>query len=88
MRFYYTPKSASWLNMVARAIEFSALARQCLNRRIPTVELLESEILAIVKERNEKQIKIDWQFSIPNARAKLNRHYGKVKVANEKFKET
>ncbi len=84
--FYYTPKSASWLNVIE--IEFSALARQCLNRRIPTVELLESEILAIVKERNEKHIKIEWQFSITNARDKLNRHYGKVNFENEKFKET
>jgi DDE superfamily endonuclease len=31
--FHYTPKSASWLNMTE--IEFSAIARQCLNRRIP-----------------------------------------------------
>lgn len=83
--FYYTPKSASWLNIIE--IEFSALARQCLNRRIPTMELLESEILTIVKERGEKQIKIEWQFSITNARTKLNRHYGKVNQANEKFKE-
>ncbi len=45
-------------------IEFSALARQCLNRRIPTIEQLESEILALISERNVKQIKIDWQFSI------------------------
>jgi hypothetical protein len=37
--FYYTPKSASWLNMIE--IEFSALSRQCLNRRIPTIEKLE-----------------------------------------------
>ena len=37
--FYYTPKSASWLNMIE--IEFSALSRQCLNRRIPTIEKLQ-----------------------------------------------
>lgn len=33
--FLYTPKSASWLNMIE--IEFSAVARQCLDRRIPTI---------------------------------------------------
>jgi hypothetical protein len=38
--FWYTPKSASWLNMIE--IEFSALARLCLNRRIPTIEKLGS----------------------------------------------
>jgi hypothetical protein len=58
--FYYTPKSASWLNM----IEFSALARQCLNRRIPTPEQLEREVLAIVADRKEKRVKITWQSSI------------------------
>jgi hypothetical protein len=45
--FYYTPKSASWLNMIE--IEFSALARQCLHRRIPTQEALAHEVLALVK---------------------------------------
>ena len=84
--FHYTPKSASWLNMIE--IEFSALSKQCLNRRIPTQELLEKEILTIVKERNEKQIKIDWQFSVQNARTKLNKHYNKVSNLNQKFKET
>ncbi len=78
--FYYTPKSASWLNMIE--IEFSALARQCLSRRIPTQEQLAKEVLAIVKERSDKQIKINWQFSIEAARTKFNRHYHQVCAAN------
>lgn len=81
--FNYTPKSASWLNMIE--IEFSALARQCLDRRIPTIEQLEKEILAIVKERNDKKIKIDWQFSIDSARTKLNSRYKRVLSDNSKF---
>lgn len=81
--YYYTPKSASWLNMIE--IEFSALSKQSLNRRIPTKELLEKEILTIVKERNDKQIKINWQFSIQKARTKLNRHYNKVNDSNQKI---
>lgn len=84
--FHFTPKSASWLNMIE--IEFSALARQCLNRRIPTIEELTREVEALVAERNKKRIKIDWQFSIQAARKKLNRHYIDVNVANEKFKKT
>ena len=71
--FYYTPKSASWLNMIE--IEFSALARGCLHRRIPTQAQLEREVLALVNERHEQRIKIDWQFSIVSARQKLSRHY-------------
>jgi hypothetical protein len=56
--FYYTSKSASGLNMIE--IEFSALSRQCLNRRIPIIEKLEQEILTLVAERTEQKIKIDW----------------------------
>ncbi len=83
--FYFTPKAASWLNMIE--IEFSALSRQCLDRRIPTMELLEREVLALVEERKEKGIKITWQFSLQAARSKLNLHYVKVQSDNAKFKE-
>lgn len=82
--FYFTPKSASWLNMIE--IEFSALSRQCLNRRIPTIDKLEQEILALVAERNSANIKIDWQFSIQSARSRLNSHYTAVQHDNQKFK--
>jgi len=84
--FYYTPKAASWLNMIE--IEFSAIARQCLHRRIPTIEQLEKEVLALIKERSDKQIKIDWQFSIEAARDKMNRHYQKVFGDNIQLKKT
>lgn len=84
--FYYTPKSASWLNMIE--IEFSAIAKQCLNRRIATKEELEREVLSIIKEREEKCIKIDWQFSIESAREKLNRHYQQVLADNLKSEQT
>jgi len=79
---YYTPR----LNMIE--IEFSALAQQCLNRRIPTQQQLENEVLAIVKDRHRKQIKIDWQFSLDKARNKINRHYQKVNESNTKFQTT
>lgn len=84
--FHYTPKSASWLNMIE--CEFSAVARQCLNRRIPTIKQLEKEVLAIIKERNKKKIKIVWQFSIESARNKLNRHYQNVFSGNSKYQNT
>jgi DDE superfamily endonuclease len=84
--FYFTPKSASWLNMIE--IEFSALARLCLARRIPTLELLETEILAFFADRDRRQLKINWQFSIPAARHKLNSHYQAVHPDNAKFKNT
>ena len=84
--FFFTPKSASWLNMIE--IEFSALARLCLNRRIPTMVLLEQEVLALIEERNSKKVKINWQFSIQSARTKLNSSYTAVLDDNNKFKTT
>lgn len=81
--FIYTPPKASWLNMIE--IEFSAVSRLCLDRRIASKEELEKQVLAIAKERSEKAIKINWQFSIESARTKLNRHYKKVNLENEKY---
>ncbi len=81
--FIYTPPKASWLNMIE--IEFSAVSRLCLDRRIASKEELEKQVLAIAKERTEKTIKINWQFSIETARTKLNRHYKKVNQENEKY---
>ena len=82
--FYFTPKSASWLNMIE--IEFSALTRLCLDRRIPSMDQLEREVLALISERDSKKIKINWQFSIQSARTKLNSHYVAVHDDNKKFR--
>lgn len=84
--FYYTPKKASWLNMIE--IEFSALSKQCLARRIATKDQLEQEVLAIVHEREENAVKITWQFSIDKARKKLNRHYQQIHAENIRYEET
>ena len=65
-QFVHTPKKASWLNMIE--IEFSALSRQCLNRRISSINELSKEVLTYFKERSEKQIKINWQFTCEDAR--------------------
>lgn len=80
--FHFTPKCGSWLNMIE--IEFSALSRQCLNRRIPTMEQMAREVLALVREREDKAIKIDWQFSITKARDTFRNRYADIK----KYKET
>lgn len=84
--FYYTPKAASWLNMIE--IEFSALARACLHRRIPCQTKLETEILALVTERAAQKRTINWQFSIQTARTKLNSHYRKLHPDNAKYQKT
>ena len=84
--FIFTPKSASWLNMIE--LEFSALARLCLNRRIPTIEKLEAEVMALITERDRKRITFNWQFSVQSARKKLNSRYSAVNPANQLPKDT
>ncbi len=79
--FHYTPIHASWLNMAE--IEFSALAKQCLDRRIEHIDTLRREVLAWAKKRNEKKVKVNWLFDTPKARTKLKRHYCKVNPVNE-----
>ncbi len=84
--FHYTPKCGSWLNMIE--IEFSAVARDCLNRRIPTEEQLKQEVLKCIQQRADKKILIHWQFSLEKARTKLNSHYERVLQSNREGKET
>jgi hypothetical protein len=74
--FHYTPKKGSWLNMAE--LELSALSRQCLTRRISDIETLRRELELVVKERNNLEVKVKWQFTLKNAREKLNRHYENV----------
>lgn len=77
---HYTPKKGSWLNIAE--LELSALSRICLGRRIASLEKLDEEMQALVKERNEQKCKVTWQFSLAHAREKLKRHYDKVKPNN------
>lgn len=76
LEFHYTPKHASWLNQVE--IELSVLSRQCLERRIPEVEILKSEILAWEKARNQERTSVSWGFQTKDARKKLERLYPPV----------
>jgi len=73
LEFHYTPKHASWLNMVE--IEIGVLCEQCLDRRIPDRDMLASEIAAWERSRNEHQATVKWRFSTADARVKLNRLY-------------
>jgi len=69
----FTPKRASWLNMIE--IEFAALSKQCLDRRIGSIEELIKEVEVWTKERNDMAVKINWQFTKETAREKFERHY-------------
>lgn len=76
INFRYTPKHASWLNMAE--IEFSVVSRQCLDRRIGTLEKLEQEVEQWVRDRNEKAIRIHWSFTVDKAQQTLADHYKKI----------
>lgn len=76
IEIHHTPKHGSWLNMAE--IELSVLNGQCLDRRIPDLETMQSLIAAWENDRNNRQSKIHWQFSTTDARIKLNRLYPKL----------
>jgi transposase len=73
LEIHHTPKHGSWLNMAE--IELSHLSRQCLDRRIGDQETIKKEALTWCKERNNKTVKIDWQFTTTDARIKLKKLY-------------
>jgi hypothetical protein len=71
--FVYTPKHGSWLNMAE--IELNVLTGQCLNRRIDNIEDVRKEADAWQNYRNNKNAKVNWQFTTEDARIKLSRLY-------------
>jgi hypothetical protein len=73
LEIYHTPRNGSWLNVAE--IELSVLSKQCLEKRIPTVEELNLEIEAWQKERNQTASKVIWRFTPEQARFKLKHLY-------------
>jgi len=74
--FVFTPKHGSWLNMAE--IELHVLSGQCLNRHIATIEEIKTEVEAWQIQRNNKNAKINWQFTNDQARIKLKRLYPSI----------
>ena len=75
LEIHYTPKHGSWLNIAE--IELSELNSQCLNRRIPNIDLMTKEVAAWELDRNNRAATIDWRFTTEDARIKLKRLYPK-----------
>jgi len=73
LEFHYTPKHASWLNMVE--IEIGVMVAQCLDRRIPHKASLVSEVAHWERRRNAEKARINWLFTVERARSKLGRSY-------------
>jgi len=76
LEIHYTPKHGSWLNMAE--IELSILARQCLSDRFPTMEVLQAQVAAWQRERNQAGVIINWRFTTADARIKLKRLYPSI----------
>ena len=62
-------KHGSWLDMAE--IELNVMTRQCLSRRISTLDKLKCELSAWEMERNRDTAKIQWHFQTGDAREKL-----------------
>lgn len=73
VRFHYTPKHASWLNMAE--IEIGVLSRQCLDTRFGTREALQYNVKAWEQRRNTLRCTLEWTFTRQKADAKLGNHY-------------
>jgi hypothetical protein len=73
---HHTPKHASWLNMAE--IEIGVMSRQCLSRRIPTIEEMTSQVKAWAASRNKRKDTVHWQFTTQDARIKLQHLYPKI----------
>ena len=69
LEIHFTPKHGSWLNMAE--IELSILSRQCLDRRIPHIAELTTEVAAWNARHNADAAPIRWRFTNADARVKL-----------------
>ncbi len=71
--FVFTPKHGSWLNVAE--VELNVMIRQCLNRRIDSIDTVRAEVAAWQAARDRIQAKVNWQFTTDDARVKLKRLY-------------
>lgn len=75
-KFVFTPKHGSWLNMAE--IELNVLNSQCLSRRIDNMNEIIRQTSAWENHRNNKNAKINWQFTTKDSRIKLKRLYPSI----------
>ena len=73
LEIHHTPKHGSWLNIAE--VELSALARQCLSRRIARLDTLKRHIQHWEERRNAAATTVQWQFTTADARVKLRSLY-------------
>ena len=76
LEIHHTPRNGSWLNVAE--IELAVLSRQCLDRRIGTVQELHAETVAWMEARNGDGCRVEWRFTTADARIKLRHLYPQV----------
>ena len=77
LEIHHTPKHGSWLNIAE--IELSALTRQCLDRRVSDLDVLNTELAAWQQATNADQRQVEWHFTTHDARTKLRHLYPNTK---------
>ena len=73
LEVHYTPKHGSWLDIAE--IGINIMTRECLNRRIPSIEALKEELKAWNDEYDKDPSPVNWQFQTEDSRIKLKRLY-------------
>ena len=73
IKFVYTPKHASWLNMAE--IEINLLDHEYLGRNIGNRVYLENQVAVWANQNNLDQRRIFWSFTKYKADKKLSKYY-------------
>jgi len=81
--WHWTPEHGSWLNMAE--CDLSVLSRQCLGRRLATIEEVARQVAAWQARRDQANATIRWQFSTADARIKLRRLYPEIREHNQLY---
>jgi hypothetical protein len=66
IEWHHTPTHASWLNMAE--IEISIMTKQCLDRRLASLEDVQQQLTAWTRDRNRQKATIEWTFHRADAR--------------------
>ena len=61
LEIHYTPKHGSWLNIAE--IELNVMQKQCLARRIESIDVLKTELEVWETMRNQNKSSVTWQFT-------------------------
>lgn len=81
LEIHYTPKHGSWLDVAE--ILLNILTKQCLSRRLESIEEVKRETRKWMEVRNSCPVAVDWQFKTSDARVKLKSLYPNINILNQ-----